>query len=228
MFTLNKNKLWFFIVFSFAGIIALQMPLSPLIGSKAKFTLFDTFAPVAGAFLGPMAGAFSVFLAQGINILLLDPNAVDTGAVIRLFPTIFAALYFGKRTKANVLIPLLAMFAFISHPTGRLVWFYSLFWLIPIVCYFIQETSLLARSLGATFTSHAVGGALWIYFITLPANVWVSLIPTVIFERTLFALGIAGTYLAVNNALNFLHKKKIILYQLPINEKYVWKRIGWK
>ena len=66
------------------------------------------------------------------------------------------------------------------------------------------------RSLGATFTAHSVGGAAWIWAFNLPATVWQGLIPIVIQERLLFALGIAASYLVMKYVLSFLIAKKLL------------------
>ena len=218
----NKKQVLLAIAFISLGFVFLQVPLTRLVGSRVTFTLFDAFGPVAGGFLGSMPGALSVLLMQVFNFIAHGAHIQDAGTIIRLVPMMFAAAYFGKRTKLNILIPAVAIFAFVAHPVGRTVWFFSLFWLIPIVAYFFRERSLMARSLGATFTAHAVGGALWIYFIPMPAALWVSLIPVVIIERLVFAGGIAATYLVFNNAFNFLNEKKFVSYQFPVNQKYVW------
>ena len=84
---------------------------------------------------------------------------------------------------------------------------------------------MLARALGATFSAHAVGGALWIYAFSLPAAVWQGLIPIVAIERSIFALGIAGTYLVFNNALDLLDRKNILSARFLVNEKYLWRKV---
>ena len=62
--------------------------------------------------------------------------------------------------------------------------------------------TLIGRSLGATFTAHAVGGVLWIYTIPMTPEIYIALLPIVIVERTLFATGIAASYVAVNAILD--------------------------
>ena len=195
-FNLNQNLL-FIIVFVGIGFAALQVPLLHLAGSKAVFTVFDAFGPIAGAFLGPLPGISAVLLMQLINFLLHGSKAIDIGTLIRFAPMLFAAMYFGQKTKLNVVVPILSIIVFNLNPVGRSVWFYSLFWLIPVVCYFWQDKLLLARSLGATFTAHAIGGAIWIWVFRLPGSVWVGLIPVVIIERLVFAFAMSGFYLAI-------------------------------
>lgn len=218
----GRAQVIFFVAFTVLGFLALQIPLTRLVGSDARFTVFDAFGPIAGGFLGGIVGAVSVLLMQVANFVAHGAQAPDAGTFIRLLPMVFAAVYFGKRTTLNVIVPLLAMVAFVVHPVGRTVWFFSLFWLIPIFCSFIQERSLIARSLGATFTAHAVGGALWVYFVPLPAAAWVALIPIVMVERLTFTAGISLTYLVFNNVFQWLNERLLTRYKLPVQPEYVW------
>lgn len=200
MINLNQ-KLLFFVLFVVLGLASLQVPLVHLAGSKAQFTLFDSFGPIATGFMDTIPGVAAVLLMQVINFLVHGSRVLDLGTIIRFVPMLFAAWYFGQRTKLNWIVPILAIISFNLNPVGRSVWFYSLFWLIPIICYFWQDRFLLARSLGATFTAHAVGGAIWIWAFHLPKAVWIGLIPVVIVERLIFALAMAGLYLAVKTII---------------------------
>ena len=221
----TRNRLLFFLGFTTLGILALHVPLMKLAGSSVNFTLFDAFAPIAGAFLGTAAGAAAVLIMQGFHFVANDMNFESAASLIRILPLVFAALYFSKKMPLNFIVPTLAIIAFVAHPVGREVWYFSLFWTIPIICYFLQERWLLARALGATFMAHSVGGALWVWFVPIPAAVWVGLIPIVIMERLLFAAGISITYLAVNNAFAFLNKKLDITYKFPVQQKHTLARL---
>lgn len=210
-----KKKLFFLALFSIVGFITLQIPFNKVMGSNVSFTLFDFFAPMAGGFLGPVFGVASVFAVEVIN-LFVKQTPLTTGSVIRLFPTLFAVLYFALASKKNftgkwfLAIPMLCIIAFIVHPIGRQVPYYALmFWSIPVIAYF-KKDNLFIKSLGSTFTAHAVGGALWIWAFNLPAAVWNGLIPVVITERLLFATGIAVSYVVVKHTLEFLTAKKIL------------------
>lgn len=229
------NKLVFLLIFVVLGYVALQLPVNVLAGSRVKFTLFDLFAPISGAFLGTMWGVVAVFLMQAGNLVVHGVSSVDKGAIIRLFPTLFAVFYFavvtrkgdrgswGKHAWWLLAVPLLAMASFNLNPVGRSVWYYSLFWLIPILMWPLRERFLLARSLGATFTAHAVGGAVWIWAFNLPAAVWIGLIPVVILERSVFALGIAASYILLNNVLAYLSAKKVLPGGISVDKKYIMK-----
>lgn len=210
-----QKKLFFLALFTIVGFITLQIPFNKVVGSNVSFTLFDFFGPIAGGFLGPVLGVASVFAVEVIN-LFIKHTPLTTGSVIRLFPTLFAVLYFALASRKKfqgrwlLAIPIICILAFIVHPIGRQVPYYALmFWSIPVIAYF-KKDNLFIKSLGATFTAHAVGGAAWIWAFNLPAEVWRNLIPVVITERLLFAAGIAASYIAVKYTLSFLASKKIL------------------
>lgn len=210
----NQKRLFFLALFIILGFLSLQIPFNKLAGSNVSFTLFDFFAPIAGTFLGPLFGIISVFAVEVINMWVKHTPAT-TGAIIRLFPTLFAVYYFAtirnkKYQSAWILaVPFIAIAAFLAHPIGRQVPYYTLFWIIPAIAYRFRN-NLYLRSLGATFTAHSVGGAAWIWAFNLPTSVWKGLIPTVIEERLLFAVGISLSYLAIKYSLDFLTNRKLL------------------
>jgi hypothetical protein len=220
-----KKNLLFIAVFAIVGFIAFQIPVAQLEGSSVKFTAYDAFAPVAGAFIGSVPGVIAVFLMQFFNFVVRGAQVEDIGTFIRFLPMLFAVLYFAKKGKFNLVVPVLAIAAFLAHPIGREVWYYALFWIVPIIAYFLRDRFLLARALGSTFTAHAVGGALWIWAFALPAPVWISLIPVVAAERLLFALGIGGSFVLVNNLLGLLErvleKKHFLRLGFHVDPKYL-------
>ena len=224
---LPKSKLLFVLIFIFLGFIALQIPINQIVGSRVSFTLFDLLAPISGTFLGSVYGVIVVFLIQGFNLLAHGISNLDKGAIIRLFPTLFAVLYFSLATKSKknsnyiLLFPILSIIVFNLHPIGKTVWFYSLFWLIPLFVWPLRNRFLLARALGATFTAHSIGGAIWIWVFNLPAAVWVSLIPIVVIERGIFALGISASYILMNNILAYLAKKRLLTAGFSVDKKYI-------
>lgn len=209
--TNTQKKLLFLTLFTAFGFVFLQLPFTKLAGSQISFTLFDFFAPIAAIFLGPVFGVISILTVEVVN-MLVKQQAFNTVSVIRLFPLLFAALYFANPNKKNwmlLVIPLICIISFNLNPVGREVWYYSLLWTVPMAAYFYRK-NLLVRSLGATFLAHAVGGAGWIWAFNLPASFWSNLIPTVIMERSLFALGIAGSFLVTRYVLKFLSDKKVL------------------
>jgi len=215
----------FVFIFTIVGFAALQIPITQLMGSGAKFTIFDAFAPLTGAFIGSIPGVIAVLLMNSANFFFHGAQIQDAGTIIRFFPMLFAVLYFAKKGWLNIIVPLAAIAVFVAHPIGRQVWYFSLFWTIPIICYFLRDRFLFARSLGATFSAHAVGGAAWIWAFSLPATIWNSLIPIVIAERLLFALGIVASYVLLNNLLYALEQKRILHLGFSLDPKYL---LPWK
>jgi len=221
----NKKKVIFTVIFGALALVALQVPLAQLVGSKAKFTLFDSFGPIATGFIGTIPGIVAVFLAQLTNFIIHGAKVVDAGTIIRFFPMLFAAWYFAKPRRINIIIPIIAIIAFNLHPIGRSAWQFSLFWLIPIACEFLRGKFLLARALGATFTAHAVGGAAWVWTFGLTKQIWIGLIPVVAMERAIFTVGICVTFLAMNNISAVLDDRKMVNVRSLVNERFVWKKL---
>lgn len=216
-----KRRAVFVLIFTIIGFCALQIPFNKLAGSKVSFTLFDLYAPIAGAFLGTWIGILSVFLMQAFNLLVHGFSHIDKGSIIRLFPTLFGVWFFAKKEGKLLVIPALSIIAFNLHPIGRTVWFYSLFWLIPFLAWPLRDRFLLARSLGATFTAHAAGGVIWIWAFNLPAPIWISLIPVVVMERAIFALGISTSYVLMNNILAYVAKRRLLTVGFSPDKRYL-------
>lgn len=204
-----KNKIIFTGFFIILGLIALQIPFTRLLGSNVKFTLYDFIAPTLGVFLSTVPGILTVLLIQLFNFLLHPDTVTGLGSIIRLFPVLFAVFYFSKKRSVNLLIPLAAIVIFNLHPIGRSAWAYSLLWLIPVFAHFYRN-NLFVRSLGATFTAHSVGGALWVWAFGLNREMWLALLPQSLMERTVMAGGITVSYYLLNYAFKFLKAKKFI------------------
>ncbi|MEK7065261.1 MAG: hypothetical protein AAB963_02345 [Patescibacteria group bacterium] len=205
-----SKKILFLAAFVALGFGAMQVPFSQLLGAQnLKFSLFDFYGPIAGAFFSSAIGLITVFVMQLIN-WAWHGFATDAGTIIRFFPMLFALLYFAKKSRWMLLVPAIAMIAFWAHPEGRQAWYYALYWLIPIAAYFFHQKSILLRALGTTFTAHAVGGALWIWIFNMKAALWISLIPIVWKERGMMAIGITVTFYIFNGVLSWLVNKKHI------------------
>lgn len=191
--TTKTTQLLSIILFIGLGYIALQIPLTYLLGANTKLTVFDAFAPIAG---GLFSLPIALMMLMGTQGILLIGGNITILSLIKIFTPLVAAFYFTKQNKLQLIIPIGAIIAFTLHPVGRSVWYYSLFWTIPVICYFIKEKSTVAKALGATFSAHAVGGAAWVYLVPLPKAVWISLIPTVAIERLTLAAGMIIFYFA--------------------------------
>lgn len=202
----SKKRIAFLLLFIAMVFVGNRINFSVLVGAENQyFTFFQFFGPIAGSFLGPIFGIIAVLGAELADFLAVG-KAFSIINIIRLTPMLFAAYYFGTKKKiTSVIVPLIAIAAFVLHPIGRQVWFFSLYWTIPIIVKLLPKkysNNVLLKSLGATFTAHSVGGAAWIWTVPMAAGQWIALIPVVAYERLLFAAGIAGSYVLVNTVLD--------------------------
>lgn len=227
--TFSAKRVIFLAVFALMVFFGNKVNFSAVVGADNQyFTLFQFFGPIAGGFLGPIFGAVAVLIAQ-VATFFISHKALILINILRLTPMLFAAYYFGTKKKAIAAVPIACMVLFIMHPVGRQAWFYSLFWLIPLfgVLPFRIPGKLFFRSLGATFTAHAVGSTAWLYSVPMTASQWVALIPVVAYERIVFACGITVSYLVLNTALDKLVEKtnwKLPANVLCIDKNYVLSR----
>jgi len=214
---LSPKQIFFILAFSILVLIGSQINFSPILGAENQaFTLFQFFGPTAGAFLGPLIGAASVLLAELVSFAALGKE-VSIVNLFRLAPMLFAAAYFGSkgvRQRSFAAIPLLAMVAFWLHPVGQQAWFYALYWLFPIAA--TLKPGLISKSVGATFTAHAVGSVAFLYTVPTAPALWIGLIPIVAMERGLFSLGIAASYVALNTVM-----ARLELPIFEIDKRYV-------
>jgi len=215
----------FLALFSVLAFIGLQVSVFSIQGASGKaFTLFEFIGPMAGGFLG-MAGVAAVGIAKLVN---LTSSGSQSGIIelIKLSPMMFAAYYFSKNSsrgfadKLGIIVPALAMAAFWLHPVGAQAWYYALYWTIPIIAKFLPDR-LFIRSLGSTFTAHAVGSVLFLYTIPTAPILWIGLIPVVAMERAIFALGISCSYVLFTNVLCAVDKLKSISGYVNLEERYV-------
>jgi len=220
---IGSKKFAFILLFSALSLLFYQFNFSEIVGSepKAYFTLFQFIGPIGGGIIGPLGGALSVLLVEVTNFFLTG-KVLDPITVVRFFPMLFAALYFGSKRKDSAFIALACLALFWLHPIGNTVWFYALYWVIPLAAAFYKH-NLFARSLGATFTAHSVGSVAFLYAFNLPAEVWIGLIPIVAIERFAFATGISVCYYAVNTVLGAFSSKVDFSF-LNIEKKYaLWR-----
>ena len=207
----TKKGMLFLLIFSVLVFIGDRINFSRLVGTQNQFfTLFQFFGPVAGAFLGPVVGVLSVLIAE-IASKISTHAIFNLITILRLTPMLFAAWYFGaKKDKLSFFVPIASIILFVAHPVGRQVWFFSLFWTIPIIIKLLPKKygdKVFLRSLGATMTAHAVGGAMWNYIVPMTPSAWIALIPVVIYERLLFAGGITLSFILLNTLLDKLGSK---------------------
>src|SRR3990170_2631498 len=103
--SIKKSRIWFLLFFIVVGFIALQIPINVLVGAKVKFTLFDLFAPISGAFLGSPLGIFAVVVMQMVNLIIHGFTNIDNSSILkfaatlRFLPLIFGVWYFSLSFK---------------------------------------------------------------------------------------------------------------------------------
>jgi hypothetical protein len=220
---LNSRRIAFLLIFSAIALVLYQFNFSEIIGAEPNksFTLFQFFGPIAGGILGPVGGVITVLLVS-ISNFFLTGEAISLPIVVSFFTMAAAALYFANVRAPLAVVAGLAMVAFWLHPSGGAAWYYALYWLIPIGAVFFKN-NLFIRSLGATFTAHAIGSVAYMYAFNLPAGVFIGLIPIVAFERFMFAAGIAVSYYLVTTLLTAF-SSRIDLSFLNIEKKYaLWR-----
>lgn len=217
---MNIRKIIFLIIFTFLGLLAFQISVNKIVGSGQSFTLFELIGPTGGIFLGPVLGGIATFFVRAINILI-NHQQLDLLTVIRFLPAMFAAIYFGLKTKKTAVIFPICILLFILNPIGRQAWMYAAIWLIPFFATFFKKR-LIINSLGATFTAHAIGSVIFLYTFGLTPAIWIALIPVVFIERGIFTLGIWVSCLVLNTILNFITNFKAInSFKFLVNKNYL-------
>ncbi|NYZ76780.1 hypothetical protein H0O02_00500 [Candidatus Micrarchaeota archaeon] len=223
--TISKRGIVFLLLFTALALVGMQFNFSKVIGmDNQTFTFFQFFGPIAGGFLGAF-GIVAVLFAQLINFVISGKETTLVN-ILRLTPMLFAAYYFSKNRqtgfsdKLSIAIPLAAMLIFWTNPAGLGAWYYALFWTIPIIAKFLPDM-LVLRSLGATFTAHAIGSSIWVLTVPMTAAQWAMLVPVTATERLLFAAGIAVSYVVFTNILNMADKAWDITKFVNIDQRYV-------
>jgi hypothetical protein len=230
----SSRSVGFLLVFSLVGLLLYQVNYSQIIGAKpdAKFTLFQFIGPMGAGVLGPAGGVLSVLIVSLSN-LLITGKALDLTVIVSFFTMAAAAVYFGSKSRATALVAAACILLFWLNPIGR-TWvpvlgisvpagIYTLYWLIPIAAAFYRQ-NIIARSLGATFTAHAVGSVAYLYAFSIPAASWLGLIPVVAMERLAFASGIAVSYYVATTVLQALSARMDLSF-LSLEKKYALLKV---
>ncbi|MDZ4154212.1 hypothetical protein [Methylicorpusculum sp.] len=191
----------------FAGVVLLAMaaigfcwcPLTPIFGSWAAFfSAKAMFFPLVGAFTGVWGAAF--FTGVRLLVRSLWGAALDAHILAHFLPGLCASLSWATRSVfIHVGLPLVCMLLFAIHPVGAHVWYYSLYWLIPVGIYMSKNkvSGVFLSALGSTFISHAVGSLIWLYTVPMSVSVWQALLPLVVVERLVFAAGMSAGYFVI-------------------------------
>lgn len=218
-FEIGSRQIAFFLLFSALALLLFQFNFAQILGVEPSpsFTFFQFIGPIAGGILGPIGGVATI-LTVSVSNFILTGQMLELPVIVSFFTMAAAAVYFGTKGRAITLIAPAAMVLFWLHPEGSAAWIYPLFWVVPVLASFYRK-NLFARSLGSTFTAHAIGSVAYLYAFNIPAEVWFTLIPIVAFERLLFASGISVSFVAVTTALKYV-SARIDLSFLNLEEKY--------
>jgi len=193
---------------SYASILKISglMKVSFVVGSQMIwFSATNAVLPLAGAFGGIMGCGLVFLLRQLIHLFFF--KTVSLSFLAFCIPGFFASLYWATNHFAiKLLLPVACIGLFVIHPIGAQAFVYSLYWLIPVVLYFVPQRSLFLQALGSTFIAHAVGSVIWLYTVPMTATMWMGLMPIVLFERILFALGMVIAHYMLSTVLGMIDK----------------------
>ncbi len=250
---LSKKGLIFAILFVAISLVGTQINFSKLIGAENQFfTMFQLWGPIAGGFLGSALGMVTVFLAQ-VAGLVIGGKQITLLSILRLAPMLIGAYYFSRATMGQnafvIVACVAAMLSFWITPAGAAVWYYALYWTIPIIAIAATQSKqiqvafekfaklaknvpfignalstypqLFLISLGATFAAHAVGGLIWAWTVPMTASGWLLLVPVTAAERLIFAIGISISYIIFNNVLNAVDKAFDVSKVVAIDKRYL-------
>lgn len=200
--------------FFFTSLVKLSsfLKVSFIVGSWAAFfSATSIVTPLVGAFTG-IGGTIVVF-AMSMIVRLLVSGTMPFIFLAYHIPGLCASAYFASTSiMIRMLLPLACMVLFLAHPVGGQVWAYTLYWLIPVVLYFLKKDSLFLTALGSTFTAHAVGSVIWLYANPMTPEAWLALIPVVAVERLVFASGMVALYHVLAWAKLFYTKNSAAIY----------------
>jgi len=201
--SVNIKKIGAGLILLVAIVLLSNVRVFKVLGSNTAFTAIEFLGPISVVFLGPIAGILAVVFGKGLSLSLASIGLFDVGRILAM-P--LAALYFAyyKEHKWISLIPAAAMLLFVVGPNASTAWYYSLYWLIPVAIAYSDTNNLFLRSLGSTFTAHAVGSIAFLYAFAPNPALWTALVPVVIVERVIFALGISASYVVVSAVLKQL------------------------
>ncbi len=212
---MKLNQLFYVILFLGLALLSYQVNIFKMWGEEGTFTAYNFLAALPATYLGGIPGTITILGSGIINKVLNGEDILDLNlfAIARLATMPLASLYFltyKNRTQKNKLfgvgVAVLCMLLFVIHPVGVQAWQYSLFWLIPIIALLIPD-NLLVRSLGTTFTAHAVGSVAFLYFMQSTPALWLTLLPIVVLERLTFGAGISVTHILLTNFMTALFPK---------------------
>lgn len=236
-------KIFFSILFSSLFIVLTKVKITPIIGTNSSFSASVLFGPTISKFLGISFGTGSLLFAHFFGVIVGIYKIKSMMSYFTFFPIIFAGIYFARIFRSDKKLfwfPLACISLFILHPIGNSVWFYSLFWSIPLIISIGKERiekiikNYVARvylySLGTAFVDHAVGSVLFLYFMNIPREAWLMAIPLTIIERLIIAAGITLSYFFVKISIKTLKElfQSLAIVEIEDEKESLFAKVGYK
>ena len=199
------------VIAAWAAFIAISslVPVIPVIGSGAAFSLSDAAVVLAGILFGPVAGTLSAAIGSFLGQFIAPYTAVF-GIITFLAPTLAAltaGLLMARRWQYVTGIFGLVIVVWLLFPLGQEAWFQIFHWIFAIIVAVpagiwgvgLIKTGDFRKMFAGVFlisfvgcmASHGLGCVLSLPVLQLPREVWLAVVPIVIPQRIAFA-GLAG------------------------------------
>lgn len=201
---MSKKAFWFIVLATGNSILFLLSILKINVISGSVFSYFS-FGNIIGPLFGFYLGLPAALALFGLRIIFKS-LFLGTSLISPLswyIPTMFASAYWTNSSIIRLWVPLICITLFTLHPIGHQAFYYSLYWLIPIVLYFIKEKSMFLHALASTFIAHAVGSVLWLYWLPMQPETFAALMPIVAVERLIMASGMVAVHYMLTLSKNY-------------------------
>lgn len=134
-------------------------------------------------------------------------------------PTLLASIAFEPPEQRvnklfNIIVPIICVILFWSHPTGRQVLLYPLYWIIPVMLN--ASKNKMMSAIRASFIAHAAGSVIWLYTLNTSCGYWNGLIFKVPLERFV----IAGSIYFI---FSFINQIKILISRRNTGNLLIYK-----
>jgi hypothetical protein len=203
------------LVSTILSILGRFIKLHYIVGSKhALFSAAECITPLTGLYGGWRASAL-LFGVQTI-ISLITAYSITPLLLVYHFPSFCASVFLSTKSRSRILVPLSCIGLFIAHPVGWQTGWYALFWLIPLIVSLLDVRGFFLQALGATFTAHAVGTIIYLYFKGLTHEHLLILAPIVLLERLTFATGMTVAQYAIQKISSLVSFRISLLFSRTI------------
>ena len=229
------TRVMFTLFFMSLTIIFSKVKLEPIFGTGSHFSLIVMFSPIIPKIVGTTYGSVAILGAKMIQFLVGISTPKSIISYLSYFPVLFGGIQFARVFKGDrkvIIFSLTAILLFLVHPIGRSVWYFSLFWLIPIIITLSKSyldrvikrfeiLKIYIYALSATFVDHAFGSIIYLYFLEIPSIYWNMAIPFIPFERLIMALGITVFYIFISKGIELMERKTLAVLFISHREDLI-------